>query len=568
MRSTSVLVVGFAIVLLCSPAMAAITINYDAIDADYIFGRRTDSLQGKYVAAKQTFVDAKEYVETALGSVSTSSSLSTFDYTVSPRSGRTITPRSISGSETFVYFDAYYNTDDSTYTESAPISMAPSGRTNGCRISINLNGLDMTSYNYRMTLYTRFIHDFYNCLLFNEKTVARFVRNSQRTISVSGQTFPNVYFRDEMVSSKSFDGTNRNFWTLDQGTYNAAAVAPTPVIGQSIVTWLKVYSGVDMTGVLMENSGSETSYRFENAIYYADIATALKSGSKLLTQLAPQFAWASGFYGTPGTNVYQFNTFVAAKSTTTSTVAAVDSTFQTKQSLTSTAQGYCTSENEMTCSQDGLYKLKCVKDEIDGAYMYRTITDHCYIARTVAQGADSNETWGPQSRCFMASVSSGTAKPMCFQVKDSGSVLTGITDIKIADGTSTSSACTAEGSTFSLPVKTTVTVTCPGTGFVAMFNAAGRTEVPAVATALIALPKDCSGNGIYLWSGSITPSGSCRCFYGYSGADCGTKDELKLSPIFTDPYNPYGLGFKRMNFGSLAPVAYIWTAFTLFWLAN
>lgn len=555
MKSCRVLALCLSIALF-GTSLAAISADVDYGDADYIFASKNrGTLTTKYILARNSFKMALTYINSVLTpqtKVINIEKTTVLDYTLSPRSGRTINARTISPGSTFFYFDAYCNMDDTTtLTNVSALTNSTAGRPNACLMSINLNALNHTYYAINYTLFTTFVHDIYDCLLFNDGAWTRFLNNSDvyNTVEV-----PTPLKRSALVTNMDFDGSKRNFFTLDQGTLSAVAPHTNNV---SIVTWLKAAYRSDATGVLMEDNGDETGFRFEHGIYYADITSPLKTQPKLLTKLGPNLGLASGWYTFNGAAGYQFNSFLVAKSTTPTQLADLDPNFQTKGCLTSSALGYCTTENEMTCSEDGLYKLKCIKDPVGGSCMMRVATDFCQFRKT--SGIEAYETYGERSRCVMIKPSGGVSQPSCVNV----TAATSATAITIQEGSSVTSVVTCDGvgNTKSMPVTTSAQITCPGSvAFLATYQTMASNT-----------PKDCSGNGIFLSSGDKTlTSGGCTCFTGYSAPDCAnsTFDERVVNPVFVDPYNATGIGLIRLDFSSIQTVALIWTLFTALWLSN
>lgn len=549
MRATRVLAVCAALLLLSSPA-ASLSIEVDTGDADYIFGRHPGELRGKYVIARNVFMKAKEYVESVINvqsGLSESSFPSYLDYYTSPKSGRVVNAKRLS-SNAFFYFDAYTNAaETNTLTTVYRMTNTTKGRTNACLLSVNLNNVNTSHYAINYTLLTTYVHNFYDCLVMNEDMFSRILNNTDVT---NGVTVPTALTRDRFVTNLDYDGGKRNFWTLDQG------ILPTP--NTSIVTFLKSAYRADVSGVLMEDNGDETGYRFENAIYYADVSAPLNTQPKLLTPLIPHLAVATGFYTMiASTTKYQYNPFPAAKTSTAGKLADLDTNFQTKNCLASTALGYCTTENELSCSDDGLYILKCIKDPVDGACMFKAVQEFCTFRKT--SGIEAYETYGPLSRCVMVSTS-GTSRPACVKINaptPAGPLL--VTNIVIQEGTSSTVTCDGVGNTKTLPVSTSVTVTCPGSpAFLTTYDRSASDNL-----------KDCSGNGIWLYDGSMTPStGQCFCWLGYSGTSCDTLTDFVSNPIFTDPYNATGLGWVRLDFGGIQAFTAIWAMFTALWLCN
>ena len=533
--------------LLLTPTLSALTFETDFKDSDFIFGRNRGDLTTRYVLVRNNFFLAINYVRTLL-TVTTSNMLPAdvlIDYHVSPRSGRTIQARSLqSSASTYINLDAYTNpSEDSRISWIMPLQNNSKGRTNACMLSVNLNAVNHTVYTINYTLFTTFVHDLYDCLVFNKPAFSRFINNTDSGIAVA-----TPLAKDKFITNSDFDGAKRDFWTLDNGVL--------PSSNTSIITYLKGAYRSDVTGVLMENDGDDAGIRFENSIYYADVSASLNTQPKLLTRMAPWLAVATGFYSfTPTIPAsFQFNYFPSTKTIITQKLADIDVNFQTKQCLTSSALGSCTTEGELSCSPDGLYKMKCVTDPVGGSCKIRVATDFCTLART--SDVQGHEFYGANARCIMT-ITGGVSTPSCMKVN---SVATA-TAIVIEEKNQTVT-CDGVDNKKTLPVTTATQVVCPGeTAFLTAYN--------------FRCGKDCNGNGICLWDGSASMGGAspaCLCFTGWApntGSDqCSVFTDYVANPNFIDPYNSTGLGWVRLDFGNIQAVAVFWSLFTAFWYFN
>lgn len=542
MKKTMVGALCLILLLVASPVYTSLPWEFDFKDSDYIFGMNRGDITTKYILVRNAMAKADAYVSSVLNLKANLAQNGTDQYTdyyVSSRSGRSITARKLSTAQSIlVYVDAYYNADDTTrISYPSAIQNAVNGRTTGCQLSLNLAAVNHTHYSVNLTLFNEFTHILYHCLFMTKSAFSKVIDINDYAVKN-----PTFLSRDKIISNTDFDGTTREFWTLDNGATTA---------NSSIITWLKATYRADVTGLLLEKHGDDAGNHPENAIYYADIAATIKTPYKYFTKLGPSLAVATGFYTMSTNSLYQFNPMPALKSATAGKLGELDPAFQTKQCLTENAQGYCTNEGEITCSQDGLYKLICKKDPVGGDCLFRSPYDICILPRTT--GLETYEFYGANSRCIMVTASSAKI-PACMKVNSAASG----TNIIIADGTSTSTiTCDGEGNSKQLPVTTGVTVTCPG-GFAWLITYQSK------------CPLDCSGNGICLTDGAaIFNDPSCFCFtQGYSGANCATFTDYLAKPTISDPYNASGMGWVRTDFGSIQALTVSWTLFAAFWLFN
>ena len=459
------------LLLLSSACLSAITIQTDVQDSDYAYGNGKGTMTDKYRVVRSNFFQATDYVSSVFdiptGVPAPTGGDSFMNYYVSPQSARSIAARQLTG-DLFVHLDVFQDSNDTkTLSFGVPLQNRTNGRVTACRLAVNLNGLDLSSYTSNYTLFTGLIGSLYDCMFMNSDAYNRFIDSKDAALPTSLSLA-----RSKIFSTLEFDGTKRDFLTLDQG------IVPTP--NTSIGTYLRTTYLSTVPGVLMENDGKDKGVRFENSIYYADVSASSLTQPNLLTRLAPSLAVASGFYAINTLARFQFNPFPATKTIRKDFSFDPDFNFQSKQCLSDTAIGYCATEGELSCSNDGMYKLKCVKDPVGGNCLIKVASDHCYLNKLADKSAW--EMYGANSRCFMVSIAS-KAQPSCMSVIQA----TSATNIIFIEGLVTNQAirCDGEGVTKQLPVSTTVTVTCPGqAAFVTGFSSATK------------CPNDCNGNGI------------------------------------------------------------------------
>ena len=284
---------------------------------------------------------------------------------------------------------------------------------------------------------------------------------------------------------------------------------------------------------MLENS-SDDYYgmnSWEKSLYPNDFLNPTEEVPCLLTKMSMSLAIASGWYtiSSLSSNSYQYN--YVGKMTN-----LVTSTFGSKKCLEASMYGQCSTDGQTSCSPDGKYKVVCKKDQFSGDCFYQGGTDYCFIDDLQSARKDF-EYYGPDSRCVMMQDGTAAASPAC---------------VKVTSATTTAFTVKSKDQSLSWQCATnTGTATVVGTTTFRMDCASAPIQ-KIIESWTSRCTDDCNGKGICLNDGSETGSGSCNCFFGWSGNSCGIASSI--DPI---PVNPFINGLVRIDSANIFSIGLV-----------
>ena len=475
--------------------------KYMATDA---WGRkRSDEDIAKYVLMRKVIQSVANYFNGLLSRNDGSSSVTVNSFTA-PFSGRFVSGKT--SSDFYIYANFYSDSANQimTYGKIHQTNKA-TGRPEVGSINVNLPLVTNSVRNYYQ-YFAIVAFDFFKILVFDKTLFDKYVSSSNSNTKLA---------RDTIITSQTVESTAFDHFIANQGS--------------SFLAEAKNVYGSQLNGVMLENS-SDDYYgmnSWEKSLYPNDMLNPTEEIPCLLTKMSLNIAVASGWYTLQGTSNYQYN-YVGR------VIAGGASTFGSSKCLADGMYGRCNTDNQVSCSPDGKYKVICKKDQFSGDCFYQGGTDYCFIDDLQSE-RKSFEFYGANSRCvMMKDGASGTLFPACVKVTTAAaSDLT----VQSADA-SLSWKCTSNTGSAGPTVGTSnIQLDCAATPFQKIID-----------TNSAKCPSDCNGKGICLNDGSETGAGSCSCFYGWSGNDCATAVPSQADPV---PENQFVNGLTRLDNGNI-----------------
>lgn len=451
-----------------SPLAMRIYVDYEDSDNQWI----KSSLKDKYIFCKKIMERTKIYYSSVLLVNNRKENYTWSDVVVTDTKivkGRTV-PYDL-----WTYFTVY-NKDDGSFAGAYPVEFdSTNGRPIVGTFELNLNPIVEVNSLGAIQYMGTFVHEFYHILVFNSELFPKFVDSNNKIIGQS-----NLLGTVTIGSKKS-------------QTYK----------GPNVVNWARTYLGASsLTQLLIENDGGDGSAgsHWEHRYWPSDFMSAVDTRPNVLSALSMNMALDSGWFTVNDSFVEELEHGKNAGD------------IQASDCPTASMRGFCSTNHELSCAPDWMYKARCYTDE--------TFTENCYfkwadVFCTVKDGdygslVDATvDNLGDTSRCVMASLSGGTAKPFCAKTSCSGT-----TSVTYTFGNGKTCTCTsANAGAAATCTDTSVSVTC-----------LSSSEITDLCTRLQdtnRCPSDCNGKGICLGT-----SGSKRCFciYGWMGNDCNTAN--------------------------------------------
>lgn len=475
--------------------------KYMAVDA---WGRPRGTDTAKYQFMRKIIAKAASWLSTTFNGNGLGSTIS-FTSFKAPFSGRSVGAKSTYSANIYVYADFYSDSDNQIMTYGKIHQTdTTSGRPIAGSISVNLPLVTISprnTYHY----FPIVMFDLYKIMVFDKSLFGSFRDGST------------VLNKNTIVKDITIDGKSYSHLIADQGS--------------SFLTGAKAIYNNDLQGVMMEESSDDYygGNSFEKSLYPNDWLNPTEEIPCLLTTLSANIAVASGWFTRTSAESYQ-PIYVGL----TPVTHAQNTAFGTKKCLDNTMDGYCSEDGKRSCSPDGKYKVICKKDAFSGDCFYQGGTDYCFIDDEQGDKKDW-EYYGANSRCVMIKDGSSTY-PACLKVTAiSGAGAT----LKTKGDTTTFTCSDLNSGTSSTSDKTTETSAQIDCGLV-------LTELAASDSSKCT--NDCNGNGICLNDGSTTDSGSCFCFWGWTGSECSTDNAQEGSLL---PISPFVDGIVRLDNANL-----------------